>query len=326
MDLRTAQARAAGFNDALRFLQRNGEFRRANLRQARGMPGVVAFGWAALAALAVMLLSALSLIALYLGLPGLDRSTALALHIAFAVYGFMGLLALGFSYILVPMFALSPNPHERRATLACVVALAALALAALAAFGIAPLPLRVAALVLGTSAAVLHLQQMRVALRDGMRRELGRSFKLVRAGWAALLLSLPLALLLALQADAPGLPAVPALWALSAVGGWLLSFLLGMLQRILPFLAAMHAARGARRAPTPSSLSAERPLALHFAAHLAALAALALAIVSDSALLVVFGAVAGAAGALALLVFFATLWRRVRGRAAPPAPAKATAA
>jgi hypothetical protein len=298
----------------------------ANLRQARGMPGVVAFGWAALAALAVMLLSALSLIALYLGLPGLDRSTALALHIAFAVYGFMGLLALGFSYILVPMFALSPNPHERRATLACVVALTALALAALAAFGIAPLPLRVAALALGTSAAVLHLQQMRVALRDGMRRELGRSFKLVRAGWAALLLSLPLALLLALQADAPGLPAVPALWALSAVGGWLLSFLLGMLQRILPFLAAMHAARGARRAPTPSSLSAERPLALHFAAHLAALAALALAIVSDSALLVVFGAVAGAAGALALLVFFATLWRRVRGRAAPPAPAKATAA
>ena len=99
-----------------------------------------------------------------------------------------------------------------------------------------------------------------------------------------------------------------------------------MLQRILPFLAAMHAARGARRAPTPSALSAERPLALHFAAHLAALAALLLAIVVDSPLLAALGAAAGALGALALIAFFVLLWRRVRGLAAQPAPAKASVA
>ena len=295
----------------------------ANLRQARGMPGVVAFGWAALAALAVMLLSALALVAQYLGLPWLDRASALALHIAFAVYGFMGLLALGFSYILVLMFALSPNPDDRRAITSCVLAVAALALAGLAAWGVAPLPLRVAALALGTSAAALHLQQMRVALRDGMRRELGRSFKLVRIGWAALALSLLLTLALALGLDAAGLP---ALWALVAVGGWLLSFLLGMLQRILPFLASMHAARGARRAPTPSALSADRPLAVHFAAHLATLAALSLAIVIDSPALAALGAAAGALGALALTVFFVTLWRRVRGHAGASPTAKASAA
>ncbi|HPO19942.1 MAG TPA: hypothetical protein PLO07_12195, partial [Rubrivivax sp.] len=301
----------------------------ANLHDARGMPAVAAFGWCALASLLLTLLSALALVAPYLGLPLLERSTALALHITFAVYGFMGLLALGFSYILVPMFALSLNPADRHAITACALAAAALALAALAAFGVAALPLRAAALALGASAVLIHLGQMRAALRSGMRRELGRSFKLVRIGWAALGFSLPLALGLALQADhdAPtALPALPTLWALVAIGGWLLSFLLGMLQRILPFLAAMHAARGARRAPTPSALSAERPLALHFAAHLAALAALLLAIVVDSPLLAALGAAAGALGALALIAFFVLLWRRVRGLAAHPAPAKASVA
>ena len=294
-----------------------------NLREARGMPGVVAFGWAALAALGLTLLSALALVGQYLGLPLLERPTALALHIAFAVYGFMGLLALGFSYILVPMFALSVNPHARRAFASCALAVAALALAGLAAFGVAPLPLRVAALALGTSAAVLHLQQMREALRSGMRRELGRSFKLVRIGWAALAASLLLAPALALDIE---LAALPTLWAVVAIGGWLMSFLLGMLQRILPFLASMHGARGARRAPTPSSFSAERPLALHFAAHLTALAALVLAIVIDSPALAALGAVLGAAGALALTVFFVTLLRRVRGHAGGGSAAKASAA
>ena len=145
-----------------------------NLRHARGMPGVVAHGWAALGALLVMLLSALALAALYLGLPLLDRATALALHVVFAAYGFMGLLALGFSYILVPMFALSATPDERLAIASCGLAVAALSLAAAAAFGIAPLPLRLAALALGASAVALHLRVMLAALRTGLRRELGR--------------------------------------------------------------------------------------------------------------------------------------------------------
>ncbi len=295
----------------------------ANLRGARGMPAVVAHGWASLAALLGMLASALALVALYLGWPLLDRATLVTLHIAFAVYGFMGLLALGFSYILVPMFALSATPDERRAVASCACAVAALLAWALAAFGVAPLPLRTAALALGACALALHLQLMLAALRGGMRRELGRSFTLVRIGWAALGASLLLALGLALDIDVAGLP---VLWALVGIGGWLSSFLLGMLQRILPFLASMHAARGARRAPTPSALSAQRPLALHFVAHLGALAALALAVVADSALLAALAAALGAAGALALAVFFIALVRRARTPAAQAAPAKAPAA
>jgi hypothetical protein len=295
----------------------------ANLRGARGMPAVVVHGWAALGALAVMLVSALALAGQYLGLPLLDRPTALALHIAFAAYGFMGLLALGFSYILVPMFALSANPDERQAIASCALAVAALALAALAAFGIAALPLRLAALALGAGAAALHLRLMLAALRTGLRRELGRSFTLVRIGWAGLGLSLLLALGVALGIDAAG---TPTLWALAGIGGWLLSFLLGMLQRILPFLASMHVSRTGKRPPTPSALTAQRPLALHFAAHLAALAGLALAIVADNPMLAAMAAAVGALGAVALAVFFVALWRRLRGGTPTPPPAKPPAA
>jgi hypothetical protein len=282
----------------------------ANLRGARGMPGVVLHVWAALGALLVMLAAALSLVALYIGVPLLERSTALALHVAFAAYGFMGLLAFGLSYILVPMFALSAVPDEGQAILSCGLVVAALTAAALAAAGVEPQTLRVVALVLGGGAVALHLRLMHEALGSGMRRELGRSFTLVRVGWAALPASLAAALAVALDAPLAG---VRTLFGLLLIGGWLLSFLLGMLQRILPFLASMHTARGGSRPPTPSALTAGRPLAIHFHCHLSALAVLVLAILADSAALAALAAGVGAAGAAAYTVFFVVLWRRMRG-------------
>ncbi len=150
---------------------------------------------------------------------------------------------------------------------------------------------------------------MLAALRTGLRRELGRSFTLVRIGWACLAASLLLAGAVALELPMPGLP---TLWTLVLIGGWLLTFVLGMLQRIVPFLASMYAAGRGRRAPTPSSLSSQRPLALHFAAHLAALAGLALAVLADSPALAALAAAVGALGAGAFVVFFVGLLRRLR--------------
>ena len=297
----------------------------SNLRGARGMPGVVAHGWAALGCLLVVLATALVLAFGWLGWPGaprLDRTTALALHVAFAAYGFMGLLALGMSYILVPMFALAPTPNARASIVSGVLAVVALALAAPAAFGVAPMLLRAAAIAVGNVAVALHLRLMRAALRTGMRRELGRSFTLVRIGWAALVASLAAALGLALDAPLAGLA---TLFGLLLVGGWLLSFVLGILQRILPFLASMHAAPGSARPPTPSSLSASRPLAIHFHCHVAALAGLAAAIVADSAPLAALAAAIGALGAAAYAAFFVILLHRMRGHtsAAPAAGTRA---
>lgn len=279
-----------------------------NLRGARGMRGVVAHGWAALAALVALLVSAIALVAIWLGLPLLDRATALALHVAFAVYGFMGLLALGLSYILVPMFALAAAPDERQQLASFVCAAIGLACAAAGAFGLVPRASFVAAALCGLAAAALHLRLMRRALATGLRRALGRSFVLVRVGWVMLVAGLVLALALALEAPVAGLSQG---FVLAAVGGWLASFLFGILQRILPFLASMHAAPG-KRPPTPSSLTAERPLDVHFACHLGALALTAAAIGLDSGVLALAAAAVGAVGAAAFGVFYLVVLTRLR--------------
>jgi hypothetical protein len=243
----------------------------------------------------------------------IDRATAIALHVVFAAYGFMGMLALGLSYIVVPMFALSAMPAERPAWASFVLAVLALLLAGTAALGIAPMLLRTAAIVAGLAAVAVHLRLMAIALKTGMRRHLGRSFALVRIAWTALVASLVVAL--AVVRDAP-VDGMATQFGLVLIGGWLLTFALAILQRILPFLASMHAAPaktgGRSLPPTPSALTAERPLAIHFACHLAALALLAAAVAAGSAAAGRVAAAAGTAGALAFGAFFAVAMRRMR--------------
>ncbi|MEP7328889.1 MAG: hypothetical protein ABI777_06740 [Betaproteobacteria bacterium] len=279
-----------------------------NLYGARGMPNVIAHGWVALASLAVLLVTALSLAYSYGGVPILTRPLALALHVPFAAYGFMGMLVLGFSCVLVPMFALSPAIDERSVLVSCIFAAIALLGVGVAAFGIAPARLRIAALVVGSVAVVVHLRLMRHALATGLRRSLGGSFMLVRIAWGLLVASLLAALGIVLELPMAGLP---TLFGMLLVAGWLLTILVGLLQRILPFLASMHAIPGSRRPPTPSTLTAPRPLAIHFYCHLAALCCLAVATMTDSPNLTRTAAVTGLAGALAFAAFFAlVLWRR----------------
>lgn len=287
-----------------------------NLVGARGMAGVVAHGWTALASLVVVLASALSLAFTYLGWSVFGRETGLALHVAFAAYGFMGMLALGLAYILVPMFALSPAPDEKRVLLSCGLAALGLVLAGGAAFGIWPQALRIAAILAAAASVALHLQLMASALRTGMRRELGRSFRLVRIAWGLLVASLVVAL--AWMAGVPW-DALPTLFGIVLVPGWLLTLVLGMLQRIVPFLASMHKAPGTKLPRTPSSLTADRPLAVHYACHLVAVALLALACILDSAWVMAGAALVGLAGAVSFGAFFVILVRRM---ARPPAPTR----
>ncbi|MCW5611583.1 MAG: hypothetical protein KIS83_13030 [Rubrivivax sp.] len=295
-----------------------------NLAGAQGMPGVVLHGWGALAALALLLASAAALLALWLGRPWLEGTVARALHLVAAAFGVMGLLALGLSYILLPMFALAPVPAQRQQLAAGATALLALALGLAAAIA-APLPqlpqlpplLRAAAAATGGLALAWHLLLMRRVLATGMRRDLGRSLRLMQLGWACAALALLLALAMAVAAlhGAPVAAQGRALGVLLLVG-WLLSFLLGVLQRVLPFLASLHAARGQRRPPTPSALTLDRALAWHARAHAAALVLLLAAAFADHPWLVATAAAFGLAGALAFALFFGVLLRRL---AAPPA-------
>ncbi len=279
-----------------------------NLLGARGMPGVVGHGWAALASLLLMLLAALALIGIWLGLPAPPRGALLALHHLFAPYGFIGMLTLGLSYILVPMFVLADTAPERHQLTSLALASCALLLAALAAIGIAPQPLQLAAVLSGTGAVIVHLWLMARAARGGMRHLSGPSWLLLRLGWAGLLASLALAFVWAMGWPLPRL----GLWfGWSLIGVWQLSFLLGMLQRIAPFLAAMHGPPG-RRARTPSALTHDGALRLHLACHCAALALLALAIATENAWAVLAAAAFGTVGALAFAVFYLVLLSRIR--------------
>ena len=148
----------------------------------------------------------------------------------------------------------------------------------------------------------------RVPRRQRGTRRGAAAFVLVRIGWAGLAASLVLALALALEWPVPRLQ---AWFGLAVIGVWLLSFALGMLQRILPFLAAMHGAGAGRRAPTPSSLTHERALAIHFWCHVTALGGLAAAIALDSAWLATAAAAVGAGGTVAFCWFAAVVLGRL---------------
>lgn len=282
------------------------------LRRTRGMRTLVLHGWAALISLVV--LAGLGL-ALALDFDGgfLDDHTGLAIvHWVVAAYGFMGMLVFGYSQFMVPMFALGPSPDEGPVIAALALAVGAIAMAAVAALADSDVGLMAAA-TLGFVAVVLHVGTMRKAMAQGMRKQLGLSFVLVRAAWA--LLAAGLVLTVVAIASGAGDRLAP-LVGLVVLYGWLLTFLMGILQRIIPFLAAMNAAKAGQTPPTPSDVAVETPLKIHAAGHFAGLGLIAAGILADSGALVAVGAVAGGLGALAFLAFAVDTLRRMRGYAA----------
>ena len=278
-----------------------------NLRRAGSLPVAAAYGWAALASLLLLTAFGLALAFDYEVAVLTDHPAMALAHMILGGFGFMGFLALGFSHVLVPMFALAAPPPRGASLAGFGLALAGLILGAVGALADSAVVLTGAALI-GLGAAVVHVWLMQGVLSRGMRKRLGLSFVLIRAAWAML----PLTLLTGLAA-LHGLAGTngPTLFGLLLIGGWLLTFLLGVLQRILPFLASMHAPRSAGGPPLLSELAASRSLQIHAACHGGALLLLAIAIVADAAWLVPVGAGIGLVGALAFACFTADIVRRV---------------
>lgn len=277
-----------------------------NLRRTGGMVLVTGNAW-------IAVLSLVAIIGLGFGLivdqehgifEGHDR-VALA-HMILAIYGFMGMLAVGFSYVLVPMFALSPAPSVPmgKAALACsTVGMLLAVFGALAALN----ALIVLGALVGLAGIVLHLRLMMESLARRMRKQLGPSFLLVGIAWCFL----PLSAALGIAAATDLLPRATALFGFAALIGWLLTFLLAMLQRIVPFLASMHAAKSGRAPPLVSALTPDGPLRVHFWCHISALLLLGLGIAIDETRVVQAGAAIGIVGALAFGAFFALVLRRL---------------
>ncbi|MGF1639939.1 MAG: hypothetical protein ACFCUO_03230, partial [Rhodospirillales bacterium] len=203
---------------------------------AEGSRPVVLHLWSGFAALAVAATLALMLSLDYGSAFMADHMGIALAHAVLASYGFMGMLALGFSQVLVPMFTIAMVVGRRSAEAALWAAVAGLVLAAGGLLFAQPLAVG-AAVVAGLTAAALHVRLMTETVRTRMRKRLGAEFVFFRASWVFL----PASLLVAGALVFDALPATgPALFGFVLLYGWLLTLLVGVLQRIIPFLASMH--------------------------------------------------------------------------------------
>jgi hypothetical protein len=279
-----------------------------NLRRASSLPVVGAYGWAALAMLVLVIgLGVMLSINEEAGfLP--DHGAAALAHMILGGFGFMGLLALGFSHVLIPMFALASAPPKQPGYASFAAATTAVILGALGALTGSRAVLTVALLV-GLAAAATHLWLMQRVLKSGMRKRLGLSFILVRTAWFMLPVTLlaGLAALYGLAGRNGG-----TLFGFLLLFGWLLTFLLAILQRIMPFLASMFAPPVANGGTAiVSEFANARSLKIHAICHGLALALLTAAILLGDTTLARLGSAAGLAGALAFAWFTADVVRRI---------------
>lgn len=230
------------------------------------------------------------------GLGNTDHGTLVWAHAILAVHGVMGLLVMGYSTVLVPMLAVA-EPQGRQANRIWILLYAAGVLAAATAAAMRlDLPgwLGWAA----TAVAVAgFLRGMLTVLKRRLRKALGPSFWLIRLSWglwAAGLLAGAGVRLGWIPAELAGALLLP---------GWLLTLLLGILQRIIPFLASMHSVRCcARPLPLPRLESRRGAIALSLS-HITALLLLTAGIASGIPLLIRVAGTVGAGSGLILLVF-----------------------
>ena len=278
----------------------------------KGLPGMVRHAWTALASLlGVAVLGLLLVDDFSMGfLP--NHGAAAAAHATLAGYGFMGSLAMGFSYVLLPMFVLGQNAPDamgKRTALLSGLALAVGVGGVLMGYFI------IAAMgaLMGLAAVAYYAFAMARVLKSRMRKRLEPFFRMVFPAWVLLPLSLILAVASVL--DAP-LPRLNTLWVFVMVFGWLLTFVTGLLQRIMPFLASMHSgmtAAGMAPGIKPamlSELTAQRPLLIHAICQGLAVVLVAAGIAADVVPLVQAGAVCGLVGGIAFMAFAAELGRR----------------
>ncbi len=239
-----------------------------------------------------------------------DRDGFTLAHIILAVYGFMGMFAFGYSNLLVPMFALSEAPKEKPAIVLFALSVLSLVVAVAAALTANYTVVAVAAVV-ASGASGWHIWNMERSLRSGMRKHHGLSFVMVRVAWAFL----PASLIVGAMA-AMGLlgDSGIVLFVFLALYGWLLTFLLGILQRIIPFLAAMNASKAGSKPARLSEMAKESPLKINAVCHFAALALVGIGIVTGQGTMILVGGLSGMVGAIAFLWFAIGVLMRMRER------------
>lgn len=237
-----------------------------NLRRAGSMPVVSAHGWGAILTLIIFAVLGLLLVWDFDTAFLENRTGAALLHMVLAVFGFMGLLIGGLSLVLIPMFVLSRSQPDRPGWFQLGLAVAALA-GYTSAYLYQNLILAGLSIAAGLGASAIYIWQMREVQKSSMRKRLGLSFVLIRTSWVFLVLGMILGGLVLSGAESSF---APPLFGFTLLAGWLLTFLMGVLQRIMPFLASMHASGSSGLPIMVSELTAEFPLKVHAYCHLSA--------------------------------------------------------
>lgn len=275
--------------------------------------GLIHHVWAALCALTLAVGLAVTIAINYHYGFIMDPQVWALAHAVLAGFGFMGMLALGFSTILIPLFSMAEGPagpwlgHSFRLLIVGICL-------AVAGILLEHRWLVVGAIAIGLVGAGLHLWLMTKALAGRMRRRLSPEFWLIRVSWALLPVTLVLGCALALGV-APDSAA--ALFGFALLFGWLLTLLVAVLQRVMPFLASMHLLRKGKRSVPPSKLVLDRPITVHRWCHLIALVLVSAGLALSWLPLIRIGAVIGSVGAVAFACFAASVLLRTRAYLAP---------
>lgn len=218
------------------------------------------------------------------GLP-LPLFTLLKLHVGWAWLGGAGILLAATSWVVVPMFQITPNYPDAITRYWSIGACAALVLWSAAVFA----GLSVAELLLVLMLVVLAATYTITTLRLQKRSRKSSPDTTVRAfqlGMASLMAGL-VCVLIAHYADSSMWPMLAGVLILH---GGFVSVIQGMLYKIVPFLAWLHLNQDGFKAPNVKKLQPDAPVRRQLQVHMVALAALLIAVVSGSALL---GRIAG---------------------------------
>ena len=268
-------------------------------RALSAMPVVTAHGWGAIAALpALVVLGILLVIDFETGILANHQKIA-GTHMILAIFGFLGLFVFGFSQILIPMFLLSRSLPARLGWFELIISTTAILSATIANL-MEYDRLLLFSLLLALIACLSYLRLMQTALQTAMRKRQGLSFIIIRTSWGLLIIAMITGL--AVFLDAPIANGM-TLFGFLLLAGWLLTFLMAILQRIMPFLASMHAIGKNRSPPLLSQLTPQRPLIIHAICHFCAIIACSIGIVLNSPTLIQLGSILGVAGALTFTYF-----------------------
>ncbi|MBT7952840.1 MAG: hypothetical protein HN764_14525 [Gammaproteobacteria bacterium] len=280
-----------------------------NLVFASGMGVITAYIWAAILSLCMIVALGIALIMDYYHAFLQDHTFTAVTHMLLAAYGFMGMLSLGFSYILIPMFALAAFQNKKLAHTGFILNVIALLLLVVDLLITKNLLLWLA-IFSGLTGSVCYLFSMYQILQQRMRKRLGFSFRMIYLSWCALPLSIVAGAMMKMGIIKPALFGVILLLA------WLLMFLVGILQRIAPFLTTMHLAQGkAGKVPTQSELTSELSLKICNYAYIASLLLLISGLCFEQSLMIRIGSLVGLCAGLSLFYFLLNIVRIKRAHA-----------